>query len=63
MSISDMAKCVAKTLVDSEDVDNIDKILTTYDTTEEPDVIKSKIVATLITLPPQEVESWYDSMC
>lgn len=63
MSISDMAKYVAKTLVDSEDVDNIDKILTTYDTTEEPDVIKSKIVATLMTLPPQEVKSWYDSMC
>ena len=63
MSISDMAKYVAKTLMDSEDVNNIDKILTTYDTTEEPDVVKSKIVATLMTLPPQEVESWYDSMC
>lgn len=63
MSISDMAKCVAKTLVDSEDVDNIDKILATYNTTEEPDVVKSKIVAALMTLSPQEVESWYDSVC
>ena len=63
MSISDMAECVAKTLVNSDDVENIDKILITYDTTEEPDVVKSKIVATLMTLSHQEVESWYDSMC
>lgn len=59
MSKNDMAKSIAKVLVNETKIDVIDRILEGYDTTKDPETTKENIISKLMTKSDAEVQELY----
>lgn len=63
MSKNDMAKSIAKVLVNEAKIDVIDRILGDHDTTEDPETTKQNIISKLMTKSNTEVWELYKESC
>ena len=63
MSKNDMAKSIAKVLVNEAKIDVIDQILGDHDTTEDPETTKQNIISKLMTKSNTEVWELYKEHC
>ena len=63
MSKNDMAKSIAKVLVNEAEIDVIDQILGDHDTTEDPETTKQNIISKLMTKSNTEVWELYKEHC